>query len=139
MITRSFDACITRTEDVLVTVPVQCTLTYDSTADPYVVQMDFELHGYGGRKISWVVDREFFNTARMSPHVQGVGDIKMQWSPARGVLTVCLENRDGHAHIALPSPEVSEFMMDSLNDTPLGDESADDAIDDAITRILDEG
>lgn len=138
MITREFPAVLYRSGLAVVRLPIQCTLTYDSSTDPLAVKLGIKVPEVG-ESVEWTVGRDYLNEGRLSTESYGQGDIRIRWYPAGNVLGLCLRNPDGHADINLPYHEVAQFMTETMVEVPIGDENAEALIDHAVAKILDQG
>lgn len=120
--------------------PIAVELHYDPDTDPFAVQM--VLVGAdedGSSDVVWFFARELMYQGVAARGVFGVGkgDVKFKAEIPHARLVACISNPTGHADIALPLADVTQFLDKTCKAVPIGEEQVDESeVDDLLKEIL---
>jgi hypothetical protein len=114
-------------------IPLQLRFTFDADADPYAVGMDVLVPGQ--EPVEWVMGRELLMRGSCNPFEHGVGDVKIH-KKGNGVL-IHLSNPTGSADLSVPQKEVIRFLNHTQDALHLGDENADEAVDEFLKELFE--
>ena len=113
--------------------PLDGVLVFDPT-DPYAVQLHLEARDGA---VTWVFARELLVEGLYEPC--GAGDVQV-WPCLNGadeaVVVIELSSPEGTGLLETSSRRVQEFVSQSLQVLPLGQETTQLPIDDLIARLL---
>jgi hypothetical protein len=120
--------------------PLQITLSYDEEHDPFAVQMLIEQPQNSTEDdVVWFFARDLMYGAMQGGGIFGMGrgDIKFRVRGPKNRMDACLSNGSGHVHIGLPLKPVSQFLKESFDVVPDGEEKVDEEeLDELIKEIL---
>jgi hypothetical protein len=138
MISSKMHGILLKVADRKVHIPLDVTLSFDEDYDPLAVQMIIEKEE--DDDVVWMLSYELLARGALSIEAQGDGDVKVKAS-GTGALLVCLNNREGHADLALPLDRVIGFMDEAAHAYSVVDPEGshlDDLIDIELRELLEE-
>lgn len=119
--------------------PVRAGLRYDA-ADPYAVQVCFHTgdhsHAPDDDVVEWTFARSLLTDGVVGP--AGEGDVQVWPSRSGGQPVVCLalSSPSGRALFEVPLPELAEFLGQTYQAVPTGDESDHVDVDSELALLL---
>lgn len=116
-------------------VPVEAAFGYDP-GDPFAVRAEFRLDA-DGEPVVWVFARDLITQGLEAP--AGEGDVALWPSQSRGEPVVCLalSSPAGQALLECRREDLEEFLEQTLDTVPAGDESRHLDMDTPIDRLLE--